>query len=81
MEEIEVFLIRPCHFALYLQHLVITSKSRATIEEATNTASWVHQLAGMDPVGHEPLIRSVVADMQRDLAKRAHHARHSQTDG
>ena len=34
MEEIEVF---PCHFALYLQHLAITSKSRATIEEAINT--------------------------------------------
>lgn len=61
--------IKACHFALYLQYLAIQSKSRAMVEEATNAASWVHQLAVMDPVSHEPLIKTILAGLQRDLAK------------
>ena len=46
----EAFPMHDVQFALYLQHLVDTTKSKATVEEAVNSISWAHQLAGMLPI-------------------------------
>jgi integrase len=68
-EEIQVFPIRLTHLAKYLQHLALESQSRAAVEEAVNASSWVHQLAGLAPLGQEPIVKMVVAGLQRELAK------------
>jgi integrase len=45
------------------------SGSRAAVEEAVNATSWVHQLAGLESPGQEPLVKMVVVGLQRELAK------------
>ena len=67
--EISVYPIKDAHFALYLQHLAETSKSRATVEEAVNAIAWVQQLADHQPVSSSPFIRSVLSGLQRQLAR------------
>jgi hypothetical protein len=68
-DEIAVFPICTAHFALYLQHVGESTKSRAAVEEAVNAVSWVQRLAGMEPVSHDVLIRTVADGFQRILAK------------
>ena len=36
--------------SLYLQDLAETIESRADVEAAANTVSWVHQLAGLEAI-------------------------------
>jgi integrase len=58
------------HLVLYLQHLATQTRSRAAVEEAVNASSWVLQLAGMEPLGQDPLVKMVLlSSLQRDLAK------------
>ena len=46
-------------FALYLQHVGGTVKSRSAVSEALNAVSWVQQLAGVEPVSRNPLIKVI----------------------
>ena len=66
--EVTVFPVQDIQFALYLQHLAEATESRATVEAAVNAESWAHQLAGLDPVSSYPLVRAVLAGLQRQLA-------------
>ena len=68
-EEVVVFPINTAHFALYLQHVGESSKSRSAVEDAVNAISWVQRLSGMAPVSSNPLIKSVMEGLQRVLAK------------
>ena len=43
--ELTVFPVEVPQFALYLQHLGETTKSRAAVEEAVNAVSWAQRLA------------------------------------
>ena len=56
-------------FALYLQHLGDTSGSKSAVEEAVNSVSWVHQLAGYPAMSESPFVRIVLDGLQRKLAK------------
>ena len=40
---------QPHHFALYLQHVGETTKSKAAVEEAYNAIAWVHTVAPSSP--------------------------------
>ena len=68
-DSIEVFPVRPLHFALYLQRLGLQSQSKAAVEEATNAVSWFSQAAGLVPMKSDPFIKTVLAGLQRSLAK------------
>ena len=61
--------INAVHFALYLQHLGETSKSKAAVEEAVHAISWVQRSAGDQPVSHCSLVKSTLEGLQRILAK------------
>ena len=69
--EISVYPIKDAHFALYLQHLAETSKSRATVEEMVNAVAWVQQLADHQPVSPSPFSKvrkePVTVGMLRDM--------------
>lgn len=67
--EISVYPVKEAHFALYLQYLAETSKSKATVEEAVNAIAWVQQLADHQPVSASPFIRATLAGLQRQLAR------------
>ena len=54
---------------IYLQHIGSESGSRSAVEEAVNAASWAHQIAGLDGIGQSPVIKTVMAGLQRSLAK------------
>lgn len=57
-------------FALYLQHVGDTTKSKAAVVEAVNAVSWLQRLTGQDElVSQHPLVSSVVEGFQRLLAK------------
>ena len=68
-EGINVFPAQDMQFALYLQHLAESTASKAAVEEAVNAISWAHQLAGMAPITTAPFVRTVLAGLQRQLAK------------
>lgn len=44
--EISAFPIEVAPFALFLQHLGETTRSKAAVEEAVNAVSWAQRLAG-----------------------------------
>ena len=67
--EVAVFPVRDVHFALYLQHLGDTTKSKAAIEEAVNAVGWLHKLSGLPPINESPFVEAVRAGLQRMLAK------------
>lgn len=49
-KEVTSYPIFETHFALYLQYLAQTSKSKAAVEEAINCVSWIQQLTGTQPI-------------------------------
>ena len=64
------FPVEATKFALYLQHIGETSRSKAAVEEAVNTVLWLQCLAGQDRlVSHHHLIINIVERFQRLLAK------------
>lgn len=64
------FPVEATEFALYLQHIGETSRSKAAVEEAVNVVSWLQCLAGQNRlVSQHPLIISIVEGFQRLLAK------------
>lgn len=67
--EVVVFPVQDIQFALYLQHVAETTKSRAAVETAVNAASWAQQLAGLRPVSSFPFVQVVLSGLQRTLAK------------
>ena len=65
-EEIQSFPVIPLQFALYLQHLAVQSQSKAAVEEAANAVSWFNQSVGLQPINHDPFVKTV---LERALAK------------
>ena len=68
-QDVMPYPINEAHFALYLQHLGETSKSKASVEEAVHAISWVQRSAGDQPVSHCGLVKSTLEGLQRILAK------------
>ena len=62
-QEVAMFPVSDVHFALYLQHLGDTMKSRAAVEEAVNATSWIHQLSGLPSVIKSPFVAAVRVDL------------------
>ena len=42
----------PIHVALYLQHLLESSRSTSSIDSARYAIKWAHEVAGLAPVSH-----------------------------
>ena len=67
--EVAVYPVQEVHFALYLQHLGDTTKSKAAVDEAVNAINWTHRLSGLPLVSESPFVRAVQAGLQKALAK------------
>ena len=67
--EVQVFPVGEVHFALYLQHLGDTLQSWSAVQDAVNAVSWVHQLAGFEPVAQSPFVQATVDGLKRSLAR------------
>ena len=65
-KEVTVFLVGEVHFALNLQHLGETVRSKSAVEDAIG---WLHQTAGLPSIAESPFIRAVLSGLQRKLAK------------
>ena len=68
-KEVKVMPADKVHFALYLQHLGETVKSKAAVEEAANSIKWVHRTAGFQAITDSTLVRATISGLQRKLAK------------
>ena len=68
-KEVSIFPVDEVHFALYLQHVAESTKSRSAVEEAVNALSWAHQLAGQPSISASAFVRATLAGLQRKLAK------------
>ena len=67
--ETAAYPVNEVHFALYLQHIGVSTQSKSAAEEAVNVISWVQQLADHPPGSTSPLVRATLAGLQRKLAK------------
>ena len=67
-EEIFEFPIVDYQFALYLQHVGLSTGSKSAVEEAVNAASWLQQVAGQPGISQSPLIKMTLAGLKRQLA-------------
>ena len=61
--------VQDVHFALYLQHLGNTMKSKAAVEEAINAISWVHGLFGLPPVAKSPFVEAFLSRFAKDASQ------------
>ena len=54
---------------LYLQQLRESTESKAAVEEAVHALSWLHGLAGLQPLGGSPLVKATLEGLRYILAK------------
>ena len=57
------------HLVLYVQHLSESTESKAAVEEAVHALSWLHGLAGLQPLGGSTLVKANLEGLRRILAK------------
>ena len=44
-------------------------QSKAGVEEAVHALSWLHEVAGLEPVGAAPIVQATLSGLRRVLAK------------
>ena len=54
---------------LYMQHLSESTESKAAVEEAVHALSWLHGLAGLQPLGASSLVKAMLEGLRCILAK------------
>ena len=62
-----VFLAKPFHVALYLQHLIAQSHSPSVIDSAFYGIKWAHSMAGIPSPTDNPIVEAVRAASKRIL--------------
>ena len=63
------FPVQELHLVLYMQHLSESTESKAAVEEAVHALSWLHGVAGLQPLGGSPLVKATLEGLRRILAK------------
>ena len=63
------FPVKEVHLVLYMQHLSESTGSKAAVEEAVHALSWLHGLAGLQPLGGLPLVQTTLEGLKRTLAR------------
>ena len=56
-------------FASYLEHLAKATRSVSAVEEAYNSVNWVHDIAGLQSLVGDAIVKSVVEGVRRLFAK------------
>ena len=63
------FPVKEVHLVLYMQHLSESTGSKAAVEEAVHALSWLHGLAGLQPLGGLPSVQTTLEGLKRTLAR------------
>ena len=58
-DEIQAFPAKPEHVVLYLQHVLVTTKSRSAVDSAIYGIQWAHNLAGVPSPTNSPIVHAI----------------------
>ncbi|KAL5517290.1 hypothetical protein EMCRGX_G002814 [Ephydatia muelleri] len=61
--EVPAFPVQAVHLALYLRHLSESVQSKAAVEEAVHALSWLHEVAGLEPVSSVPIVQATLSGL------------------
>ena len=61
--EVPAFPFQAVHLALYLRHLSESVQSKAAVEEAVHALSWLHEVAGLEPVSSVPIVQATLSGL------------------
>ena len=53
----------------FMQYLSESTESKAAVEEAVHALSWLHGVAGLQPLGGSPIVNATLEGLRRILAK------------
>ena len=67
--KVQVFPVEAVHLALYLQHVLELTHSKASVEEAVNAVNWMHKLAILPGIGSGPIVSATLSELCHMLAK------------
>ena len=67
--KLAAFPVEGVYLTLYLQHLAEVKGSKAAVEEAVNSLSWAHNLAGITPPSASPIVQVALEGLRRALAR------------
>lgn len=65
--EIQAFPAKPEHVALYLQHVLDTTKSHSAVDSAIYGIQWAHNLAGIPSPANSPIIHAISTASKRKI--------------
>ena len=69
-DEIQAFPARPEHVALYLQHVLDTTKSRSSVDSAIYGIQWAHNLADVPSPTNSPIVHAISRASKRIIGTR-----------
>ena len=69
-DEIQAFPARPEHVALYLQHVLDTTKSRSSVDSAIYGIQWAHSLADVPSPTNSPIVHAISRASKRIIGTR-----------
>ena len=62
---VQYFPADPLHVALYLQHVMETTKSHHSVDTALYAIRWAHKLAGLPSPTDNPMVSSITQGVKR----------------
>lgn len=69
-DEIQVFPAMPGHVALYLPHVLDTTKSHSSVDSAIYGIQWAHNLADVPAPTNSPIVRAISRASNRIIGTR-----------
>ena len=70
LDEIQAFPAKPEHVALYLQHVLDTTKSHSAVDSAIYRIQWAHNLAGIPSPTNSPIVHAISRASKRIFGTR-----------
>ena len=70
LDEIQAFPAKPEHVALYLQHVLDTTKSHSAVDSAIYGIQWAHNLAGIPSPTNSPIVHAISRASKRIIGTR-----------
>ena len=69
-DEIQAFPAKPEHVALYLQHVLDTTKSHSSMDSAIYGIQWAHNLADIPSPTNSPIVHAISRAFKRIIGTR-----------
>ena len=72
-DEIQTFSAKPEHVALYLQHVLDTTKSHSSVDSAIYSIQWAHNLADVPSPTNSPIVHAISRASKRIIVTQLFH--------